>query len=60
VRLVGNRTALASVVVSLARLLLHRNVLHRSSVAMLNIHAQLLVENGQLLVELASRLRKFV
>jgi hypothetical protein len=60
VRLVGSRTVLASVVVPLTGLLLYRNVLCRPSVAMLGIHAQPLVEKGQLLVELASRLREFV
>jgi hypothetical protein len=60
VRLVGSRTALASVTVHLAGLLLHRTVLCRSSVAGLGIHAQLLVNKGQLLVELASRLREFI
>jgi hypothetical protein len=60
VRLVGSRTVLASVVVPLVGLLLHRNVLCRSSIAGLGIHAQLLVKKGYLLVELASCLREFV
>jgi hypothetical protein len=58
--LVSSRTVLASVAVSLAGLLLHRKVLSRSSVAVLGIHVQLLMEKGQLLVELASRLREFL
>jgi hypothetical protein len=45
-RLVDSRTALASVVVPLAGLLLHRNVLCRSSIAGLGIHTQLLVKKG--------------
>jgi hypothetical protein len=49
-----------SVTVPPAGLLLHRNVLRRSSVAGLGIHAKFLVQKGQLLVELASRLREFV
>jgi hypothetical protein len=51
---------LAPIAVPLAGLLLHRNVLRRSSIAGLGIHAQLLVEKGQLLVELASHLCEFV
>jgi hypothetical protein len=43
VRLIGSRTALASVVVPLAGLSLHRNILHRASIAGLGIHAKLLV-----------------
>jgi hypothetical protein len=60
VQLVGSQTALASVVVPLTELLLHRDVLCRLSIAGLGIHAQLLVNKGQLLVELAPRLRKVV
>jgi hypothetical protein len=55
VRLVGSQTALASVAVPLAWLLLHW-----SSVTGLGIHVRFLVEKGQLLVKLVSRLREFV
>jgi hypothetical protein len=58
--LIGSRTALAPVVISLARLSLHRIILHRASIAGLGVHAKLLVYKGQLLVELASCLREFV
>jgi hypothetical protein len=60
VRLVGNRTTLPPVVVPLPELLLDGDVLCRSSVVGLDIHAQLLVKKGQLLVELAPRLRELV
>jgi hypothetical protein len=60
VRLVGNRTTLPPVAVPLPELLLHGDVLCRSSVVGLDIHAQLLVKKGQLLVELAPRLRELV
>jgi hypothetical protein len=46
VRLVGSRTVLTSVVVPLAGLLLHRDVMCGSSVAGLNIHARLVVKKG--------------
>jgi hypothetical protein len=60
VRLVGSRTVVTSLVVPLAGLLLHRDVMCGSSVAGLNIHAQLVVKKGYLLVELASPLCEFV
>jgi hypothetical protein len=60
VRLVGNRTTLPPVVVPLPELLLDGDVLCRSSVVGLDIHAQLFVKKGQLLVELAPRLRELV
>jgi ABC-type iron transport system FetAB permease component len=50
----------ASVVVPLAGLLLHGNVLCRLSITGLWVHPQLLVKNGQLLVELALGLREFI
>jgi hypothetical protein len=56
VRLNGSRTALTPVAIPLTRHFLHGNVLCRSSVEGLGFHAQLLVEKGQLLVELAPRL----
>jgi hypothetical protein len=59
-RLVDSRTALTPVAIPLTGLLLHRDVLCRSSVVGLDIHAYLLVEKGQLLIELASRLHEFV
>jgi hypothetical protein len=43
VQLVGSRTALAPVVVTLVGLPLHRNVLHWASIVRLSIHAKLLV-----------------
>jgi hypothetical protein len=43
VRLVGNWTALAPVIVPLAGLPLHRNILRQASIAGLGIHAKLLV-----------------
>jgi hypothetical protein len=43
VRLIGSQTALASVVIPLAGLLLHRCVLHRPSVAGLGVHAKILM-----------------
>jgi hypothetical protein len=52
----GSRTALTPVVVPLTGLFLHGDVLCRSSVEGHGFHAQLLVEKGQLLVELAPRL----
>jgi hypothetical protein len=58
--LFGNRVALPSLVVALSGLLLHRNVLRRLSVEGLWVHPQLLVKDGQLLVELAPGLRKLV
>jgi hypothetical protein len=60
VRLVDSRTAFTPVTIPLAGLLLHRDVLCKSLVAGLGIHAQLLVKKGQLLVELAPCLREFV
>jgi hypothetical protein len=60
VQLVVRRTTLASVAVPLSGPLLHRDVLCRPSAAGLGIHAQLLVKKGQLLIELAPRLREFV
>jgi hypothetical protein len=45
-RLVGSRTTLASVAVPLTVLLLHGDVLCRSSVVGLGIHAQCLVKKG--------------
>jgi hypothetical protein len=59
-RLVGSRTALASVAIPLTGFLLHRDVLCMLSVAGLGIHAQLLVKKGQLLIELVPRLRELV
>jgi hypothetical protein len=43
VRLIASRTALAPLVVPLAGLSLHRNILRRASIAGLGIHAKLLV-----------------
>jgi hypothetical protein len=43
VRLIGSRTALTLVVVSLARLSLHRDILCGVSIVGLGIHAKLLV-----------------
>jgi hypothetical protein len=60
VRLLGNRTVLTPVSIPLTGPLLHRDVLCRSSIAGLDIHAQLLVKKGQLLVELAPRLCELV
>jgi hypothetical protein len=59
-RLLGSRTALTPVAIPLTGLLLHEDVLCRSSVARLSIHPQFLVKKGQLLVELAPRLRELV
>jgi hypothetical protein len=42
--LVGSRTTLAPVVVPLAGLPLHRNVLRQASIAGLDIHAKLFVD----------------
>jgi hypothetical protein len=60
VRLLGSRTALALVAIPLTWLLLHGDVLCRSPVARLGIQPQFLVKTGQLLVELAPRLRKLI
>jgi hypothetical protein len=60
VRLIGSRTALTPVAIPLTVPLLHGDVLCRSSVVGLGIHAQLLVKKGQLLVELAPHLRELV
>jgi hypothetical protein len=49
-----------AVAIPLTRLLLHEDVLCRSSVVGLSIHAQLLVKKSQLLVELAPRLYELV
>jgi hypothetical protein len=43
VGLIGSWTTLASVVVPLAGLSLHRNILHGASITGLGIHAKLLV-----------------
>jgi hypothetical protein len=51
--LLGGRTVLT-------RLLLHGDVLCRSPVIGLGIHAQLLVKKGQLLIKLAPCLRELV
>jgi hypothetical protein len=56
----GRFTALVLIAIPLAGVPLHRNVLRRLSIAGLGIHAELLAQKGQLLVELASRLREFV
>jgi hypothetical protein len=60
VRLLGKRTTLTPVAIPLMGLLLQGNVLCRSSVAGLGIHAHLLVKKGQLLVELAPRLCELI
>jgi hypothetical protein len=49
-----------SLAVPLVGLLLHRNVLCRLSIVWLRVHPQLLVKNGQLLIELALGLRELV
>jgi hypothetical protein len=59
-RLVDSRTVLASVVIPLMGLLLHEDVLRRPSVVGPDIHAQLLVKKGQLLIKLAPCLRELV
>jgi hypothetical protein len=43
VRLIASRTVLAPLVVPLAGLSLHRNILRRASIVGLGIHAKLLV-----------------
>jgi ribosomal protein S27E len=60
VRLIGSWTTLTPVAIPLTMLLLHGDVLFRSSVVGLGIYAQLLVKKGQLLVELAPRLCELV
>jgi hypothetical protein len=60
VRLLGGRTTLALVAIPLTRLLLHRDILCRLPVAGLGVHPQLLVKEGQLVVELALRLHELV
>jgi hypothetical protein len=60
VRLLFSWTMLTPVAIPLTGPLLHGDVLCRSSVAGLSIHAQLLAMKGQLLVELAPRLRELV
>jgi hypothetical protein len=60
VRLLGSRTALTPVAIPLTGLLLHGDVLCRLLVAALDIRPQFLVKKGQLLVELAPRLRELV
>jgi hypothetical protein len=50
----------ASIVIPLSGMALHGYALRKLSIARLDIHVELLVQQGLLLVELASRLREFV
>jgi hypothetical protein len=59
-QLLGSQTVLAPLAITFTGLLLHRDILCRSSVTRLGVHPQLLVKKGQLLVELAPRLRELV
>jgi hypothetical protein len=58
--LFGSRAALPPLVVPLAGLLLHWNILCRLSITRLGVYPQLLVKKGQLLVKLALGLRELV
>jgi hypothetical protein len=59
-RLLGSRAALAPLAIPLMGLLLHGDVLCRSSAAGLGVHPRFLVNKGQLLIELALGLRELV
>jgi hypothetical protein len=59
-QLLGTRSALAPFAIPFTGLLLHWDILCRSSVMGLGVHPHLLVKKGQLLVELVPRLRELV